>query len=65
MTSLRTAILSHEEKEIARRAMFLYIAELQKHYYNDKTVTSEEYDLLFAQVDDIIDKLHLRNVPPE
>lgn len=65
MSILQSAILSSEEKEIARRAMFLYISELQKHYYNDKTVTTEEYDLLFAQVDDIIDKLHLRNVPPE
>lgn len=65
MTSLRTAILSHEEKEIARRAMFLYIAELQKHYYNDLTIEVDEYNKLFGMVDNIIDKLHLRNVPPE
>ena len=65
MSIIQSAILDHSEKEIVRRALFLYISELQRQYYSENRIQTEEYESKFAQVDEVIDKLHLRNVPPE
>tara|TARA_B100000925_G_C21623746_1_gene309995 strand:+ start:57 stop:269 length:213 start_codon:yes stop_codon:yes gene_type:complete len=62
---LHDAILLPEQKDIVRRAIFLYVSEMQKQFYHDETITREQYDVRFQQIEEILDNLNLRNRHPE
>ena len=56
---MRDAILSPVQKPIVHRAMCLYIQELQRQFYRDKTITPKHYESEMQNVSDIVEKLKI------
>jgi len=61
MTNLKSAVLDSMQKEILRQAIFMYVSDLQKEFYQDKTIISEEYDQKMKSISEIVEVLHLKN----
>ena len=59
MVGLHSAILDMDEKMILKDALFLYVSDLQKRYYNDKILPEDTYLCKMREVESIVDKLHL------
>lgn len=59
MIGLHSAILDLDEKMILKDALFLYVSDLQKRYYNDKILPEDTYLCKMREVEGIVDKLHL------
>lgn len=59
MVGLHSAILDMDEKLILKDALFLYVSDLQKRYYNDKILPEDTYLCKMREVEGIVDKLHL------
>jgi hypothetical protein len=54
---MHDAILSPSEKPIVHRAMCLYIQDLQRQFYRDKTITAKHYEDEMANISNIVEKL--------
>ena len=61
MTNLKSAVLDSMQKEILRQAIFMYVSDLQKEFYQDKTIISEEYEQRMKSISEIVEVLHLKN----
>lgn len=61
MTNLKSAMLDNVQKETLRQSIFMYVSDLQKKFYKEKTVTEEEYESGMKTVSEIIEVLHLKN----
>ena len=59
MQFLHTAILDKDEKMILKDALFLYVSDLQKRYYQDKLIEQPVYLDKMKEVEAIVEKLHL------
>jgi hypothetical protein len=59
MVGLHSAILDMDEKLILKDALFLYVSDLQKRYYNDKILPEDTYLCKMREVEGIVEKLHL------
>lgn len=59
MIGLNSAILDIDEKMILKDALFLYVSDLQKRFYQQKLMPEETYLCKMREVQGIIDKLHL------
>ena len=56
MIGLHSAILDLDEKMILKDALFLYVSDLQKRYYNDKILPEDTYLCKMREVEGIVDK---------
>lgn len=61
MTNLKSAVLDSMQKEILRQAIFMYVSDLQKEFYQDKTIIVEEYEQRMKSISEIVEVLHLKN----
>lgn len=61
MTNLKSAVLDSMQKEILRQAIFMYVSDLQKEFYQDKTIIAKEYDQKMKSISEIVEVLHLKN----
>lgn len=61
MTNLRSAILESEEKQVLREAIFLYVTDLQRKYYKQQIISTEDYESQMKTVASIVEVLHLSN----
>ncbi|AGH56119.1 hypothetical protein CPRG_00035 [Synechococcus phage Syn30] len=62
MQFLHSAILDKEEKMILKDALFLYVSDLQKRYYQDKLIKQPVYLNKMKEVEAIVEKLHLTDL---
>jgi hypothetical protein len=61
MTNLKTAVLDSMQKEILRQAIFMYVSDLQREFYQDKKILAKDYDDKMKSISEIVDVLHLKN----
>ncbi|AFD02659.1 hypothetical protein Syn7803C97_43 [Synechococcus phage S-MbCM6] len=61
MTNLKSAVLDSMQKEILRQAIFMYVSDLQKDFYQDKKIISKEYNARMKSISEIVEVLHLKN----
>ena len=61
MTSLKSATLDSNQKKILRQAIFFYVSDLQRQFYQDKSVTGKDYDREMESISQIVEVLHLKN----
>lgn len=57
-----SALLDHDQKEIVRECIFLYVSDVQRKYYKDKSISASEYEEQMQKISEIIEVLHLKNV---
>ena len=62
MIGLHSAVLDMDEKLILKDAMFLYISNLQRRYYQEHLVDEPTYLKRMSEVQDIVDKLKLSDL---
>lgn len=61
MTSLKSATLDSNQKKILRQAIFFYVSDLQRQFYQEKKIGGKEYDREMQSIAQIVDVLHLKN----
>ena len=47
---------------IVKDALIMYVCQLQKQYFRDNVIPMEEYQRRMAEIDDLTDKLHLKDL---
>ena len=60
-TNLKSAVLDSMQKEILRQAIFMYVSDLQREFYQDKKILAKDYDDKMKSISEIVDVLHLKN----
>ena len=58
---MKTAVLNTMQKEVLRQSIFMYVSDLQRKFYRDKTVTAAEYENQMQNISEIVEVLHLKN----
>jgi len=58
---MKSAVLNTMQKEVLRQSIFMYVSDLQRKFYQDKTVTASEYEKQMQNVSEIVEVLHLKN----
>jgi len=61
MTNLRSAILDDGEKKLLREAIYLFVTDLQRKYYKQQIISTEDYENQMKTVSEIVEVLHLSN----
>ena len=61
MINLKSAVLDSMQKEILRQAIFMYVSDLQKEFYQDKKILAKDYNSKMESISEIVDVLHLKN----
>ena len=62
MIGLHSALLNYDQKMLVKDALVLYIQDLQRKFYRDKLIDSAYYNAQMKEVDDIADRLHLKDL---
>lgn len=62
MIGLHSQILDTDEKMIMKDALFLYVSDLQKRYYQDKLIETPVYLEKMKEVEAIVEKLKLSDL---
>ena len=62
MIGLHSQILDTDEKMIMKDALFLYVSDLQKRYYQDKLIETPIYLEKMKEVEAIVEKLKLSDL---
>jgi len=62
MIGLHSQILDTDEKMIMKDALFLYVSDLQKRYYQDKLIETPVYLERMKEVEAIVEKLKLSDL---
>lgn len=57
----KSAILDDQQKQILRESIFMYVSDLQRKFYRDKTIAAKDYDNYMQSVSNIVEVLHLKN----
>lgn len=60
VTSLKSALLTPEQKDILEDSLLFYTNELQIRYYSLKLIDTVKYLEIMKQIDEIRELLHLR-----
>ena len=58
---MKSAVLNTMQKEVLRQSIFMYVSDLQRKFYRDKTVTAAEYEKQMQNISEIVEVLHLKN----
>ena len=59
--TLKSAVLDSMQKEILRQAIFMYVSDLQREFYQDKKILAKDYDVKMKSISEIVEVLHLKN----
>ena len=62
MIGLHSQLLSREQKMIVKDALIMYVCQLQKQFFRDHLIAFDEYQAKMADIDEITDKLHLKEL---
>ena len=62
MIGLHSQVLTYEQKMLVKDALVLYIQDLQRKFYRDKLIDPAYYDTQMKEVDNIADRLHLKDL---
>ena len=62
MIGLHSQVLTYDQKMLVKDALVLYIQDLQRKFYRDKLIDSVYYNTQMKEVDDIADRLHLKDL---
>tara|TARA_B100000427_G_scaffold158927_1_gene131960 strand:- start:4751 stop:4954 length:204 start_codon:yes stop_codon:yes gene_type:complete len=62
MIGLYSQLLNKDQKMIVKDALIMYVCQLQKQYFRDNVIPMEEYQRRMAEIDDLTDKLHLKDL---
>ena len=62
MVGLHSQILNHDQKMLIKNALFLYIQDLQRKFYRDKLIDSTYYNAQMKEVDNVANRLHLKDL---
>lgn len=62
MIGIHSAILSRQQKMIVKDALIMYVCQLQKQFFRDHAIEFEEYNSRMAAIDEITEKLHLKEL---
>ncbi len=62
MIGLYSALLTREQKLIVKDSLIMYVCQLQKQYFRDNNISFEEYCKRMEDIDEITDKLHLKDL---
>jgi hypothetical protein len=57
----KSAILNNQQKQILRESIFMYVSDLQKKFYRDKSINAKDYDNTMSSISEIVEVLHLKN----
>ena len=47
---------------IVKDALIMYVCQLQKQYFRDNVIAMDEYHRRMADIDEITEKLHLKDL---
>ncbi len=62
MIGLHSALLTRKQKLIVKDSLIMYVCQLQKSFFRDNTIDFEEYNSRMKDIDDITEKLHLKEL---
>ena len=62
MIGLYSQLLSKDQKMIVKDALIMYVCQLQKQYFRDKVMSYDEYHKRMEDIDELTDKLHLKDL---
>ena len=62
MIGLYSQLLSNDQKLIIKDSLIMYVCQLQKQYFRDKIMSYDEYHKRMRDIDEITDKLHLKDL---
>ena len=62
MIGIHSAILTRQQKLIVKDALITYVCQLQKQFFRDNDIPFDEYTQRMQEIDDITDKLHLKEL---
>tara|TARA_B100000287_G_scaffold215933_1_gene203690 strand:+ start:7502 stop:7705 length:204 start_codon:yes stop_codon:yes gene_type:complete len=62
MIGLYSQLLSKDQKMIVKDALIMYVCQLQKQYFRDNVIPMDEYHRRMADIDEITEKLHLKDL---
>jgi hypothetical protein len=62
MIGTKTQLLTFEQKLIIKDSLIMYVCQLQKQYFRDKLISFDEYSSRMQDIDEITDKLHLKEL---
>tara|TARA_Y200000002_G_C22528963_1_gene598902 strand:+ start:553 stop:753 length:201 start_codon:yes stop_codon:yes gene_type:complete len=59
---LHSAILTIDQKRILKDSLMMYVCSLQKQYFRDNTIASQDYLDKMKEVETIAEQLHLKEL---
>tara|TARA_R100000234_G_scaffold115675_1_gene91923 strand:- start:738 stop:935 length:198 start_codon:yes stop_codon:yes gene_type:complete len=62
MIGTKTQLLALEQKLIIKDSLIMYVCQLQKQYFRDRLISFDEYSSRMQDIDEITDKLHLKEL---
>ena len=62
MIGLHSAILDRDEKLLVKDALVLYVQNLQKKFYRDKTIDETYYNSQMKRIDAVAEILALKDL---
>tara|TARA_B100001250_G_scaffold154053_1_gene132407 strand:- start:3030 stop:3227 length:198 start_codon:yes stop_codon:yes gene_type:complete len=62
MIGTKTQLLALEQKLIIKDSLIMYVCQLQKQYFRDGLISFNEYSSRMQDIDEITDKLHLKEL---
>ncbi|AGH06735.1 hypothetical protein Sn250709_052 [Synechococcus phage S-RIM2] len=62
MIGLHSALLSLDQKRLVKDALVLYIQDLQRKFYRDKSIDPAYYNAQMSEVDSIAEQLNLKDL---
>jgi len=62
MIGTKTQLLTFEQKLIIKDSLIMYVCQLQKQYFRDRLISFDEYSSRMQDIDEITDKLHLKEL---
>ena len=62
MIGTKTQLLALEQKLIIKEYLIMYVCQLQKQYFRDGLISFNEYSSRMQDIDEITDKLHLKEL---
>jgi len=57
----KSAILDDMQKQVLRESIFMYVSDIQKKFYKEKSLSAKDYEAQMQKVSEIVEVLHLKN----
>ena len=62
MIGLHSQVLTYDQKMLVKDALVLYIQDLQRKFYRDKLIDTTYYNAQMSEVDNVAERLHLKDL---